>query len=321
MTWFRLGAAVAIVMASTYVLQGDHSAAARVARTIPASKVAPAPIATWQVPVATKDYFIAREAVIPTGATTIQLPILMYHYIRTPPSQVADLLGYRLSVSPQSFQAQMSWLAMAGYHPVTLDDVRSYFAGKTPLPAKPVIITFDDGYADLYTNAYPILLSHGFKAVAYVVTNFVGQRGYLTKAEILEMDHNRIEIASHTVNHPNLARSSYGSVVYELVASKRWLEALLGHPVLDFAYPSGQFNLQVIDALQSAGYDTAVTVDFTTSHTWAGRYTWGRVRVGGGEAMPDFVAGLGVSMRPTLVTALSIPAVAANGPPQAIHGL
>jgi len=99
-------------------------------------------------------------------------------------------------VSPDDFTAQMDWLMVNRYHPVDFNDMRAYFAGTTPLPSRPVVITFDDGYADLYTTAYPILAAHHFKAVAYIVSSFVGQSRYVTKEQVLEMDRKGIQIAS-----------------------------------------------------------------------------------------------------------------------------
>jgi peptidoglycan/xylan/chitin deacetylase (PgdA/CDA1 family) len=240
--------------------------------------------------------------VVPTGAPTITMPILMYHYVRTPPSMLTDLVGYKLSVSPDDFAAQMDWLAVNRYHPVDFNDVRSYFAGTAPLPSKPVVITFDDGYTDLYTAAFPILFAHRFKAVAYIVSSFVGQSRYVSKDQILEMDRGGIQIASHTVDHPNLARSSLGSTMFQLVESKRWLEQLVGHSVVDFAYPSGRASTQVVSALGAAGYDTAVTEQVSLTHSRYDRFMWTRVRVGGGESMADFIVGLGQSMASVKVT-------------------
>jgi peptidoglycan/xylan/chitin deacetylase (PgdA/CDA1 family) len=169
-----------------------------------------------------------------------------------------------------------------------------------------VVITFDDGYRDLYTAAFPILAAHNFKAVAYIVSSFVGQPRYVTKEQILEMDRTDIQIASHTVDHVNLARSSLGSIMYQLTESKRWLEELLGHPVVDFAYPSGQASAQVVSALGMAGYDTAVTEQTSVTHSLYDRYMWTRVRVAGGESMPDFVASLGTSMPATMVADMHV---------------
>lgn len=252
------------------------------------------------------EYFIARTQVVAVGRRNIDLPILMYHYIRHPPSIRADRLGYNLSVSPADFAAQMDWLYAKGYHPVDFNDVRAYFAGAQPMPAKPVVITFDDGYADLYTTAYPILAGHGFKAVAYIVSGFVGQPRYVTASQLLQMDRSGIEIASHTVDHADLARSAPATVMHQLVDSKHWLERLIGHPVLDFAYPSGQFNAGVVAEAKAAGYSTAVTTLTSVDHSLADRYTWTRVRVSGGETLVEFVKNLGTPMPSITVNTVDV---------------
>jgi peptidoglycan/xylan/chitin deacetylase (PgdA/CDA1 family) len=200
----------------------------------------------------------------------------------------------------------MDWLYANHYHPVNFNQVRAYFSGAQTLPSRPVVITFDDGYQDLYTAAFPILKAHGFTAVAYIVSGFVNHWGYVSHDQILEMDRAGIQIASHTVNHPNLARSGAGSVMYELVQSKRWLEQTVGHAVLDFAYPSGQFNAWTIQAVRQAGYDTAVTTYASTTHSQADRYAWGRVRVGGGESLQEYVANLGSSMPSATISTVDV---------------
>ncbi|HEX9095635.1 MAG TPA: polysaccharide deacetylase family protein, partial [Candidatus Dormibacteraeota bacterium] len=196
-----------------------------------------------------RTYVQTHTRVIPLGRTSLSVPIVMYHYIRPAPSIYADYLGYRLTVTPADFTSEMDWLATNGYHPVDFNDLRAYFAGVMPLPAKPVVLTFDDGYDDLYTTAYPILQAHRFKAVAYIVTSFVGQSRYVTSAQVVEMDRHGIQIASHTVDHANIARASRSSATNQLASSKSWLESLTGHSVVDFAYPSGQFSASAIAVL------------------------------------------------------------------------
>jgi len=299
----RAAAVLLTVLATGYLLQlGGQAAPERSPRPV---RVA---VTAWDAASASSnhEYFVSRVEVVPVGLRNITLPILMYHYVRTPPSTKTDLLGYRLSVSPADFTTQMDWLSLHGFHPVDFNDVRAYFAGTQPLPAKPVVITLDDGYADLYTNAFPILAAHGFKAVAYIVSGFVGRWAYVTAAQVVQLDHNGIEIAAHTVDHANLARSSYASAMYQLVDSKRMLENLVGHSVVDFAYPSGQFNAMSVAAVQRAGYDTAVTEAFSVDHSAGNRYVWARVRVGGGESLADFVKSLGTPMPSTTITVLDI---------------
>jgi peptidoglycan/xylan/chitin deacetylase (PgdA/CDA1 family) len=217
----------------------------------------------------------------------VRVPILTYHYIRVN-TDSRDLLGFALSVTPGSFAAQMDWLASSGFHPITLADLYGYLSGVRGLPSRPVILSFDDGYADFYDTALPILRAHDFTAVAYVVSGFIGRPGYMTADQVLEADRSGIEIGSHTVHHADLAKSSAGNVQTELVASKQALEQLLGHPVISFCYPSGRFNRSVVAAVQAAGYLNATTTAFGYVHYLFDRYTWSRLRISGGETLRDF---------------------------------
>jgi len=294
-------ATLLLTATSSYLLQTNESLRP------PRPQPAPPRIVVAQADPGGREYVVRRHQFVALGSSALTMPILMYHYVRQPPSIRTDALGFKLSVSPETFKTQMDWLAANGYHAVTFDQVRAYFAGVQPLPSRPFVITFDDGYQDLYTTAFPILEAHGFTAVAYVVSGFVGQSGYLDSQEILAMDHAGIEIGSHTVNHADLARLRYASLAYEVVQSKDWLERLVKHPVLDFAYPSGKFTSQTVDAVVHAGYSTAVTTSsYPPSHSLVDRYTWSRVRVGGGEELGDFITSLGGCMASTTITRVDV---------------
>ena len=234
----------------------------------------------------------AFTAQIPAGRSAVRVPILMYHYIRVPPDPASDRMGWGLSTSPADFRQQMDYLELNGYHPVTLTELRAYLTGKQSLPDKAVVLTFDDGYADIYTEAFPVLKRHRFKAVAYIVSGFVGRTGTnVAPDQVREMDAYGIEIGAHTVNHVDLTKSG-GSLAYEVRGSKSALEALVGHPVLDFCYPSGRFNAIVIQAVRQAGFESATTTQSGATHTLDDRFTWSRVRVSGSESLADFVAGI-----------------------------
>jgi len=280
---------VALVAAGFLLLQIGDSTAVPEAPAAMLEKQAPFGMAAGT----DHEFFLTHTRVIPIGRASITVPILMYHYIRPAPSIYLDRLGYRLTVTPDDFRGQMDWLSVNGYHPVDFNDLRAYFGGLTSLPSKPLVITLDDGYSDLYTTAYPILKSFRFKAVAYIVTSFVGQSRYVTSEQIVEMDQNGIQIASHTIDHANIGGASLGSATYQLTTSKAWLQHLIGHSVVDFAYPSGKFSSSAVYALQATGYDTAVTELPGTVHSRADRYTWTRIRVGGGESLSDFIYSLG----------------------------
>jgi peptidoglycan/xylan/chitin deacetylase (PgdA/CDA1 family) len=223
------------------------------------------------------------------GPNSINVPILTYHYIRVNPDR-NDRLGFALSVTPSDFAAQMDWLAQNGYHPITTEDLFAYLNLSQGLPSRPVILTFDDGYEDFYTTALPILRSHDFRAVSYVVSGFVGWPGYMTAAQIREADRSGIEIASHTVSHPNLANMSAAAVGSQVTQSKLFLEQVIGHTVWSFCYPSGKYTAAVASAVANAGYHDATTTRFGYSYSLANRYVWSRLRVAGGEPLEQFAA-------------------------------
>lgn len=231
-------------------------------------------------------------AMIPPGRPTVRVPILMYHYIRVNPNR-SDRLGFNLSVTPADFSRQMDWLAANGYHPVDFDDVRGYLLGQEDLPSRPVVLTFDDGYRDMYTTAFPILRSHRFKAVSYIVSGFVNSPQYVTADQVREMDVNGIQIGAHTVSHADLTGVSAPDLRREVFDSKASLEALVGHPVLDFCYPTGRFNDAVVRMVQEAGFQTATTTQSGVAHSAAERFAWTRVRASGGESLEQFISDLG----------------------------
>jgi peptidoglycan/xylan/chitin deacetylase (PgdA/CDA1 family) len=223
------------------------------------------------------------------GSGFARVPILMYHYIRLNPD-ARDGMGFGLSVTPPDFVAQMDWLAANGYHPITFRELNSFLRGAGRLPSRPVVLTFDDGYEDFYTTALPVLIKHDFKAVSYVVSGFIGRPGYMNAAQIREADHADIEIGSHTVDHADLTRQSLDGLRYQISSSKHSLEQLLGHEVLSFCYPSGQFNPSAVRAVQEAGYSDATTTKYGGVRTMDGRFLWGRLRISGGESLADFAA-------------------------------
>src|ERR1700730_10590878 len=242
----------------------------------------------------------APQAVIPPGRASVHVPILEYHYIRVNPNP-RDQLGFNLSVPPRAFKGQMDWLEAHHYHPIDLADLRAYFAGQVDLPAQPVVLTFDDGYEDFYASAWPVLRAHGFKAVSYVVPGFLVRKDYMTSVQVAELDRAGIEIGSHTVHHADLTRLDPTTPQIELQASRGNLEQLLGHPVLDFCYPSGRFNAKVEPAVAAAGYQSATTELPGTAQSWPRRLAWTRVRVPGGEPLPAFETALGPGAPPQLV--------------------
>ena len=144
-------------------------------------------------------------------------------------------------VSPKDFINQMNYLKNNGYTVIPLDEIEN--AGQY---TKPVIITFDDGYEDNYTNAYPILKKYHFPATVFLISSFIGKPDYLNNDEILQME-DLVSFQDHTVTHRSLATLSAQVQDYELSAIETGIEALTGQNVFALAYPDGSYNQTTID--------------------------------------------------------------------------
>lgn len=181
--------------------------------------------------------------------------VLNYHKV--------DDMHISLAVTPTDFEAHMKYLKRNGYHTISPDELYESLAGRGTLPENPVLITFDDGYADNYTNAYPILKKYDFKATIFVVSSFVGKyRNYLTWEQAREMDQNGISIESHTVTHRSMTDLTDEQLRMELEDSKKKIEAELGHSVDYMAYPTGTYNLHIAQMVREAGYKAAFTIKY-----------------------------------------------------------
>lgn len=179
------------------------------------------------------------------------VPILAYHQINS----AAEIY----SVDPADFEQQMQYLANHGYTAVSLSELFDAREGTGRLPEKPVIITFDDGYADNYLTALPILEKYRMKSTVFIITSQVGQPEYLTWEQIRDMQARATEIASHTHSHMALNQIDQAMVAQELRRSKQLLEEQLQQPVEFLAYPFGQYNQHTLAAAQQAGYRGACT--------------------------------------------------------------
>ncbi len=218
-----------------------------------------------------------------------EVPILMYHYISVPPPD-ADKYRLDLSVTPDNFAAQLHYLATNGYHPVRLVDLADYLLNGTALPDKPIVLTFDDGYSDVYENAFPLLRAYKFPATFFIITQFVEENrwGYVSWAQLAEMAQQGMEIGSHSLDHPDLNRKSRAFQTNEIAESKRMIESHLGGTVLAFSYPSGHYDATTLAVLRGAGYWAAVTEDQGARQSSAAMYELERIRVRGSYAVADF---------------------------------
>ena len=253
-------------------------------------------------------------------AHCLGVPILVYHYIRVNPVPT-DRVGWNLSVTPAEFQAQMDWLHAVGAHAVSPAQVVAALSGGQALPARAVVLTFDDGYDDFATAAEPVLSRDGFVATDYVVSGFIGRPGYMTAADVKQAAASGFVIGAHTVNHVNLTALPTAAAAAEIQVSKAVLEQLLGKPVLDFAYPYGGVSPSVAALVAEAGFRDAMTMD-AGSVQCAGAALWlHRVRIGGSDTVWSFAAKADIPTPPTYwvdpVRAVQAPVTPTAVPPTA----
>lgn len=203
------------------------------------------------------------QALLQTPLKTSQgaipsVPILYYHSIMVEP-------GNELRMPPAEFEEQMQYLSQNGYQVITLDQLYNAFYNKGSLPAKPIVITFDDGYRDNFTNAFPIMQKFHFPATVFMVSSYIDGEGFLTSDQLQQLQAEGWTIGGHTENHTNLSQVSAEVAAEELKNSRSTLEKLLGHPLKYIAYPFGGYNTNVMKLTQVDGY----LAGFTTDRGWA----------------------------------------------------
>ncbi len=223
-------------------------------------------------------------------AREVQVPILMYHHIAVPPPD-ADAIRRDLSVAPPDFEEQLRYLAKAGYHSISLRDLIYHLAIGQRLPRKPIILTFDDGYRDNYTHAYPLLKKYGFGGTFFLVTAPIDQEHeeHLSWDQVKEMSAGGMQFEPHTYTHPDLRGQPVDYVVWQIMASKEAAEERTGQTSRFFSYPSGRYDQQVVDVLRSAYFWGAVTINQDTQQSSQQPFELKRIRIRGSDTLEDFV--------------------------------
>jgi peptidoglycan/xylan/chitin deacetylase (PgdA/CDA1 family) len=233
--------------------------------------------------------------VAPSEARAIvALPVMMYHYVSTPPADADPTLRV-LAVTPAHFLAQMQWLKANGYTTVTPDALTDAMYNNKPLPKKSVLLTFDDGYADAYTTVFPILKQFGFVGTFFIVTDWIdaNRAGYMNWSQIAEMAHAGMSIEAHSRTHQNMSGRTKDWLQNEIVGSMDAIEKHIGTRPRYFAYPSGRYDLNTLKAARAAG----LTLAFTTR---SGVYQWPsrslmlpRIRMRGSTTVAEFAQEVG----------------------------
>ena len=183
------------------------------------------------------------------------IPVLLYHHV----GDGRDMP--KLTVSPAEFDRQVGALDSHGFRAIPLDDLLAYMRGEAvKLPDKPVVITFDDGYTDNYTNAFPILKKYGFDAAIFMVGINFDRQNRLSSGQVREMAAGGFTVGAHSMTHPDLTTLSAAALKTEVAGSRAKAGQVTGRPADYFAYPGGFYDLATVDAVRAAGYRGAFTV-------------------------------------------------------------
>lgn len=199
------------------------------------------------------------------------LPILMYHSISEDAERGVGAY-YKVATSPGRFAEQMEWLAEKGYEGVSLEEALTRSDFNSGNARRPVAITFDDGFFDYYTDAWPVLKRHGFSATMFLATGLIGPEGFgflgrrcLSWNEIRELRTQGTCFGSHSVNHPHLYTQSWERIRTEIEDSKKRIEAELGENITTFSYPYSypqgdtDFTRKFESLLKQCGYASNLT--------------------------------------------------------------
>ena len=206
-----------------------------------------------------------------------RLPVLMYHHIQTEDAAKADKQT-GLTTYTDFFQKQMQYLKDKGYNVAGMNDLINFFDNGTPVTPKSVLLTFDDGYEDFYTDAFPILQSLGYKATVFVPTGLVDNPDYLAWNQILSMN-GSVLFANHTWSHKNVGVST-STMQYEIsTADSQLSDRGLNSPKV-FAYPYGLDTSQSEKYLDSLGYKAAFTENGGSILCKKQRFALPRIRIG-----------------------------------------
>ncbi|MBX6351430.1 MAG: polysaccharide deacetylase family protein [Clostridia bacterium] len=216
------------------------------------------------------------------GALGTPVPILMYHEIGTPRGPWPELY-----VRPEDFAAQMAFLRDHGFRAITLAELLDAWAGRRALPAHPVVVTFDDGYASTVTRALPVLRRNGAHATLFLQTGLLGKPGALTPEMVREWLSAGDELGDHTATHPDLRTLDDARLTREIAGSKADLEATFGVRVRTFAYPSGDYDRRAVAEVRRAGFEAAVTTAYGLARP-ADLYELRRVRISGSDRLSGF---------------------------------
>ena len=226
-----------------------------------------------------------------TPSANFRVPVLMYHYVEYVQDK-KDTIRQSLDTTPFTLENQIIALKNAGYTFMTASQLGKVLNGEMQMPKNPILLTFDDGHRDFYTDAFPILEKYNVPATEFIITGFLGGSDFMDPDQVAQIAKSGlIEIGAHTVDHISLKGKTPSVLQKEIEGSKITLQADYHVAVVSFAYPYGSFDQNAINAVKSAGFTTAVSTLPGIEVNQSDRYFIERIRPGGriGSNLIDFL--------------------------------
>lgn len=256
----------------------DAQAAAQSSSSTDAASVPSAPAATSGAAAPS----VSEAAAEPVKKRAFSIPVLNYHSIGVEPDNNAVL-------DPKKLDEQMAYLSKEGYTALTLRQFIDIWDGRLQVPDKAVLLTFDDGYTDNYTEAMPILQKYGYTATMFVSAGMTGQDGYFAEWEqIREMRDAGWDIQPHGMTHPYLNKLPEREQRYEIAESIKQLKEQTGIDAEVFCYPYGERNQTTLKLLEELNVRFAFTIDQGRTEPTQNPLLLKRIFVGGKESMATF---------------------------------
>ena len=196
----------------------------------------------------------------------------MYH-------EVNDLLANNLYLSVADFTAHLEYFEEAGITPISMQQLYDHWHNDAPIPEKPIVLTFDDGYRSMYTTVYPLLKERGWSGTFFCIVNGRWSDNFILEDMIAEMAEGGMEIGSHTLTHVELNSLSGEELDRQLVESRDTLSAITGKEINMLCYPAGRYNSETKGAADEAGYLCAVTTVNGFASKSQGMFELKRIRV------------------------------------------
>ena len=247
------------------------------------------PTATTEAPAAPRTYLPATLA---DGSRMIRVPSLMYHYVSWLPATDPNMdLRKDLTVSPVDFEAMLKFLRDNGYTTITAKDLWWSLDQTAALPAKPVMLTFDDGYADAYGVVLPLLKAYGMTGTFFVTVNLVDKPGYISRAQVRALADAGMDVEAHAMDHIPMLGNLVGQT-YQMCRAREFLNDWTGTDVRHFAYPSGDYNDTSFVALAKCGYLSAYKKAGGSIQSTNGMYVLQRARVRGQQGLAALLLAL-----------------------------